>query len=574
MSVQAPERPAAKPGPPRPGNGSTLAHRVILTARGRASFDAARSATADWVARKHGTAPLATGIHALNDTATLTNQVIYGPTGQETALRLQLREQTPEATWRTTVTATDTGRNVIASIALEVFPAPGHRPSPGWPILIRTLTGAIKPIDGKAHLTCQAQSIGRYDVPLLAEILTDPHRRLPAIVAARPASPDPVWSQRMSRLMPQCAGAASLFLLTDAEAVDALRFAVGGAHRVTPGSVRTFLPGVDIHDFQSASRHRFIPLPRLADPADTAWRAVAGSVQRGATAALVPFELRALTFPEPESAHRERRHAALAALRDTLEVDQLKRDVAELRALLEVADQDLQSAAADQVLAEAVIAGLEAELADTRTRADAADEDAVWALAEAERAGGEALELRGRLHAAGRHDEATLAPPEAVSAPASFAELLERAAGLPGVLVTADRSITLPLDEHERARVWSAKTWQGLRALSAYAEATKNGDTDGFYEYCRSGRGTVGYSANQVVVSESGKTMEQWGHERVFPVPVELDPTGASVMQAHLRIEVRGATSPRVYFLDDTKGVTGCVIVGYVGPHLTNTRTN
>jgi hypothetical protein len=39
-------------------------------------------------------------------------------------------------------------------------------------------------------------------------------------------------------------------------------------------------------------------------------------------------------------------------------------------------------------------------------------------------------------------------------------------------------------------------------------------------------------------------------------------------MVAHLKVaEGGGAQIPRIYFLDDTKGVTGKVHIGFFGPH-------
>lgn len=45
-------------------------------------------------------------------------------------------------------------------------------------------------------------------------------------------------------------------------------------------------------------------------------------------------------------------------------------------------------------------------------------------------------------------------------------------------------------------------------------------------------------------------------------------------MESHVKIDSAGATSPRVHFFDDTAGETGKVVVGYVGRHLRNTKTN
>ena len=44
-------------------------------------------------------------------------------------------------------------------------------------------------------------------------------------------------------------------------------------------------------------------------------------------------------------------------------------------------------------------------------------------------------------------------------------------------------------------------------------------------------------------------------------------------MQAHLKVDSRGSVSPRVYFLDCT-AEHGEIVVGYIGRHLDNTKTN
>jgi hypothetical protein len=56
--------------------------------------------------------------------------------------------------------------------------------------------------------------------------------------------------------------------------------------------------------------------------------------------------------------------------------------------------------------------------------------------------------------------------------------------------------------------------------------------------------------------------------KRVFDVPVEVDVTGLKLMVAHAKIQIRGDDRiPRVYFFDDTKGETGKVHIGFIGPH-------
>lgn len=201
-------------------------------------------------------------------------------------------------------------------------------------------------------------------------------------------------------------------------------------------------------------------------------------------------------------------------------------------------------------------------------------EEAVRALDGTERVRAEADVLRRRLRDEGRYEDAVVVEPPS-GAPDSFEDLWERLGAFEGVLVTAGKSKALELDEAERARVWAAKAWNALRALDSYAQAARDGFNGGFYQHCTSDRaGAVRWPHKQLVPCESDTTMNRWGAERIFAVPEEVDPTGHKEMQAHLRLESKGSASPRIYFQDDTKGVTGQVIVGYIGPHLTNTRTN
>jgi hypothetical protein len=54
----------------------------------------------------------------------------------------------------------------------------------------------------------------------------------------------------------------------------------------------------------------------------------------------------------------------------------------------------------------------------------------------------------------------------------------------------------------------------------------------------------------------------------VFPVGKLVQPGGQILMLAHLKIAQGGENHiPRVYFYDDTKGATGKVHVGFIGPH-------
>jgi hypothetical protein len=74
--------------------------------------------------------------------------------------------------------------------------------------------------------------------------------------------------------------------------------------------------------------------------------------------------------------------------------------------------------------------------------------------------------------------------------------------------------------------------------------------------------------------SETVRNNVRWRRQREFSVPPEIDASGGVFMGAHVRIgaSAAGQISPRLYFHDAT-AQTGAVYVGYLGRHLTNTRT-
>ncbi|MGK7234946.1 hypothetical protein [Streptomyces hygroscopicus] len=467
-----------------------LAHRTILTVpHSENPFRDVRRISSRWLTRKFGSAPLTSGHHHLDQMSDLTNHAAYLTDGAEHAIRLQLREDKPDATWRTTITAVAfEDSSALLSVSLEVFPNDDTPLAPVRPGLVRDLVRDLKPIDGLAPLTLDAQSVSAEGVDALIDVLCDPARHMPVIVAARPIRPDPLWSERMAKAMRDCAGAAALYLLVDTEAVDAFRAAIGEYHRVAPGAVRTFLTEVDPAWPKDASRHRFLTVARMSDSQDHAWRGLARTVQRISTEAPLPDALRTLAFPDDASRrHRQERQAALATVRPSDELAVMRKDVEDLKALLAQADEELKEAARTAELSALTVASLEEQLHAAMERADGDMEEALRALDDVERARAEADILRRRLRDAGRYDD-TVVVEQPRGVPDSFEELWERLDDFEGVLVTADRSKALELDEGERARVWAAKAWNALRALDSYTQAAREGFNGGFYQHCTSDR--------------------------------------------------------------------------------------
>ncbi|MEW1547973.1 hypothetical protein [Streptomyces tsukubensis] len=557
-------------------NSNPLAHRAILSIPSAESpLQVVRRISAQWLTEKFGSAPLASGHHHLDEDTVLTNHAAYLADGAEHAIRLQLREDRTQATWRTTITAVAfEDLSALLTVGLEVFPNSSMLLTPGKPRLVRDLVEALGPTDGPAKLTLKPQSVDAEGIGALIDVLCDPTRRMPVIVAAQPRRPSALWSDRLGKAMRQSAGSATLYELTDTEADDTFRAAIGEYHRVAPGAVRTFLSEVDPAWPKDASRHRFLTVARMSDPRDKVWLGIARTVQRLSTETPLPEALRTLAFPDDEGRrHRAERQAALTSARPSEELAELRKDAEELRTLLAQADAELEESIRTAELSARTASSLEEQLHTAVERADG-DMEALRALDDVERARAEAHILRRRLREQGRYDD-TVVIEQPPGVPDSFEELWERLDSFEGLRVTADKSSALELDEAERARVWAAKAWNALRALDSYAHAAGDGFNGGFYQHCTSDRsGAVTWPLKQLALVESDTTMNRWGDERIFPVPVEVDPSGRTEMQAHLKLDSKGSTSPRIYFLDDTKGVTGKVIVGYTGPHLTNTKTN
>ena len=161
----------------------------------------------------------------------------------------QLRESREDATWTPTVSVTHDGRHPTdewVSISVEGQPRGSARvPDAKPPRLVAALLEELEAYDGPATL-----GAGPIPVPSSDEAENLLHivcgeRRLPVVIAAPPVddSFDP-WKGRMAWLMRNLVGLASMYVLTPPAAAQ-FNEGMSNTHRIPPGSVRTYLPGVD-----------------------------------------------------------------------------------------------------------------------------------------------------------------------------------------------------------------------------------------------------------------------------------------------------------------------------------------
>ena len=135
----------------------------------------------------------------------------------------------------------------------------------------------------------------------------------------------------------------------------------------------------------------------------------------------------------------------------------------------------------------------------------------------------------------------------------------------------------LKLDALASSR-YAAEFWNYVLVLRDYMRAREAGDFAGgnVHDYLANppeGYRTCSAARHKSNESETVKGNEKMRRERTRPVPREVDPSGEIEMWAHFAPTHCDQNAPRMYYYADTN-TTGKVYIGYIGRHLTNTRTN
>lgn len=209
---------------------------------------------------------------------------------------------------------------------------------------------------------------------------------------------------------------------------------------------------------------------------------------------------------------------------------------------------------------------LEDQLAEARA-------DLEEARADLDRETGGARWLREQLTAAGRADLAWAAP-ATLELSQDFDEVLALANELAYVVFTGDGDITVTLDDMRGSTAAAKNTHRALLALNDYGRARDDGlwTGGGFVAYLNdTPPGYASFSSRNVAAKESDTVMNNPAYRRHRELPM---PDGTVVyMESHVKLSQESSVSPRLHFMDDTAN-SGVVVVGYIGPHLPNTRTN
>ena len=124
---------------------------------------------------------------------------------------------------------------------------------------------------------------------------------------------------------------------------------------------------------------------------------------------------------------------------------------------------------------------------------------------------------------------------------------------------------------------YAADTWRFIRALYDYAQLKLGGESGMNVEmYLKNDEidgHKVSLKRHAAHESDSVRNREELRRHRMFSVPVSVDPSGKTFMEAHFRVGAGDGFSPRMYYLDNLEN-DGHIYIGYIGKHPRTTKTN
>lgn len=495
---------------------------------------------------------------------------------------------------------------------------------PGTPRVVRNTLQVVDAYDGTVPILSSPRIVRLEDVNELVEYIEDEARDISIVVAASvPGVATAKWVSAVESLTRDAVGCASFFVLEpEAEAV--LNGRLGSAHAIPSGAVRTFVSGVELGDWADARRHRILTARTMIQGLNSRHRfserlirTIATTPRLNLLEADLPVELtRTARVLQREQIKPAEIVVDLPADVEELEVgnipsrdefapswlEKLKgivhriigRDVVDDAALQAVAEkfeqQDIvaQTAAKNAQKLQAERERLEDQVADLRRQLEA--EQFERALAELNRRDAEAKTRSLERWRSERIDkytyvEETKAPWE--SDPGSVSEIVERLIDpenfgeiLKYVELTdpgnaIDRADEL--DAIDPNGTYASAFWEYILVLKDYMEErVERGFNGNVHMYLSSpdvrGRKCPAqrHKANESETVQSNPKMRR---ERTFPVPKLVDPSGETFMTTHFAPTHRDQNAPRMYYYVDFNK-TKKVYIGYIGVHLTNTKTN
>lgn len=529
-------------------------------------------------------------------------RVMHHRNGGVDAFLLSMTETNQGGTFVTTVLAVDDPDDPwlmvrVASNRRSMVPAPR---------LARRLLERTELLDGKHALTAQPQLIHAGTVDDLVARLGDTNRRgvVLAIGTGEMITPS-IITPKLDGWVRDTAGLAQTVVLTPEATVEFAQRA--GAYGVPEGTIRTYGRGLDLDAQHLARTHRMLSPHTVSRSHDWQVRNLLTTFVRGPLEALpLPGPLARWDRTFDRLLNREMTDrivapraapAGPAVTQDTVELERVRITLgvpdltdATLSALLEAATSPSVDVAAIEDISLKVQEmqqekeTLEDELEHSKEVEWQARQEALEADERASESDGSLRRLQRRLrelnmdpwaitNGTGNHD---VDDPEWAG---SWTDLIDRVNEWErfGVFISADPSSMLEMDALDMDGRALHAAHEALLALAGYVAARRLGDHDqDFGRYLElQPAGYATYPRNRFAPTETNWTKQHHGRERELPVPAWVCESGTATINAHLRLTKIPNKDPRVYFMDafDPEG-RFCVVVGYLGQHLTNRSTS
>ncbi|MBF6521223.1 hypothetical protein [Nocardia farcinica] len=498
------------------------------------------------------------------------------------------------------------------------------------PRLVRRILEAHSAWDSRVQLTGRPELVRPVDIELVRQAICDDKRTASVIVASSAwREHEERWRKVVESLTKDSVGVAAAYVVDD-EAAELLNRYLPASHIVRPGAVRTYAPSVDLTSPEDGLRHRIL-FPgtlarslsgtRVARPLSKKHalgarlrfleRNLPSDVKRGMEVLLRAERSASRSWEatrriaEPTggtstpkavgrgpSLEAEAAHTDLATRLAELVnrwtgatpnavglsvVDKLDEILQRQAAELEVAEEqvDVATRRLDQS---------EQDLRDFRSRLEDVSLDLTVSDDRIRELTREVVQLRQRLVDAGRAEDTYVAPLADIwDPPDDILGLITRIS--PGldthqaferVEFTGDEDAALEVDLHEKTPRYAHAFWDYVHVLYDYATGKAAGRFScGVHTYLKSdGIGGHKCSPDRHAATESESVLNRraWREERVFSVPRSVEPSGKVLMAAHFKPTWRDTFAPRMHYFDDTDR-SGKIYIGYIGRHLTNTKT-
>lgn len=453
-------------------------------------------------------------------------------------------------TWTTAVRVVVTGdtAHVWVDNQAESDRHLGVRLSVGRPRVVDDLISAShKATFGGSRLQVETLDFPSAGVPMLAEHLRAADRVLPTIVVSQPLVDDGgAWLVRADRISRRVAGVATVARI-DRSAATALRNELG-LLATWDGSVRVYAP-VPVVDGEGY-RHRYTLRNRLEDGASE--RAQIDRIVYGVCS------LSTRRKPDPAFEMFAAPVTESVDLSGYLSIDDADTMIRDLQGQLDIASEEARAAVDEQDLASRELSLKIGHLDRLRL----------------------ALENKGifDLFWETQHDPGSGIPDEAEDVDSAIILAMDFLSDW--VVIHEDAPQELDgINTSPKSGAWGNATWRGFRALAAFAKARSEDFAGDFFDWCKSDP-PLGWSPSpkklSMTESDPVRNNTTLSGKRVLPISTDVNSEGRALMLAHLKIsEGGGNLAPRVYFYDDTAGVTKKVHIGFVGPHylMPNTRS-